>query len=127
MSLKDKYADVGEIGTALGVKNGRFDEENGKLVIAGVCAYAYDRDRIWDKIKTHEGWENEVQADISVEKTDVYGIYEVKPGDTLGGIAKQYFGNAGKYPLLQEANKDLIKDPNVIQVGWKIKLPNKDA
>lgn len=127
MSLKEKYADVGELGQALNVQDGWFDEADGKLKIGGKAAYQYDKDRIWDKIKAHEGWEDEVEADISVVNDDAYGIYEVQPGDTLGGIAKQYFGNAGKYTVLHEHNKDVISDPNMIQVGWKIKLPWKEG
>lgn len=127
MTLKEKYAKVGELGVALAVADGWFDEAGGKLKVGGKAAYQYDKDRIWDLIKTHEGWEKEVVADITVVNKDAYGIYEIKSGDTLGAIAKQYFGNAGKYPLIAEANKELIKDPNKIQVGWKIKLPWREG
>lgn len=50
-------------------------------------------------------------------------IYEVKKGDTLGKIAAHFYGDAKLYPLIYEANKNLIKDPNLIQVGWKLKIP----
>ena len=127
MSLKEKYAKVGELGVALAVQDGWFDEVDGKLKVGGRAAYQYDKDRIWDLIKEHEGWEQEVVAEVSVEHDDCYGIYEIVSGDTLGGIAKKYFGNPGKYTLLHEANKDVIEDPNRIQVGWKIKLPWKEG
>ena len=127
MSLKEKYADVGALGTKLGVRDGHFDEADGKLRMGGIASYKYDVDRIWDAIKAHDGWETEVEASITFDCKDCYGIYEVSSGDTLGGIAKEYFGNVGDYPRLHEANRDVISDPNVIQVGWKLKLPWRDG
>jgi len=40
------------------------------------------------------------------------GTYTVKPGDTLGGIARQVYGSAAKYTLIAEANR--ITDPRRI-------------
>ena len=51
-------------------------------------------------------------------------VYEVKKGDTLGKIALHFYGDAKKYPLIVQANQPLIKDPNLIQVGWKLKIPS---
>lgn len=50
-------------------------------------------------------------------------IYEVQKGDTLGKIAAYFYGDAKLYTLIFEANQNLIKDPNLIQVGWKLKIP----
>lgn len=49
--------------------------------------------------------------------------YEVKPGDTLSKIAKKYYGNAMKYPVIFEANREIIKDPNLIYPGQKLRIP----
>ena len=43
--------------------------------------------------------------------------------DTLGGIAKRFYGNASKYTRIHAANKELIPDPNKIYPGQKIKIP----
>lgn len=50
-------------------------------------------------------------------------IYEIVSGDTLGAIAKRYYGNASKYTKIFEANKDIISDPNKIYPGQKIRIP----
>ena len=50
--------------------------------------------------------------------------YTVKRGDTLWNIAKKYYGNGAKYPTIVNANKKTIKNPNVIQVGWVLTIPN---
>lgn len=56
-----------------------------------------------------------------------YIEYTVKPGDCLWNITKRYLGKGSLYPKLVEANKDrypsLLKNPNLIYPGWKLKIP----
>jgi nucleoid-associated protein YgaU len=52
-------------------------------------------------------------------------IYEVKSGDSLSKIAKREYGNANDWKRIFEANKDIIKDPNKIVPGQKLKIPPK--
>ena len=51
--------------------------------------------------------------------------HTVKKGDTLSAIAKRYYGSGAKqyYELIQSANKDLIKDVNLIYPGQVLKIP----
>ncbi len=49
--------------------------------------------------------------------------YTIVKGDTLSKIAKHHYGDAGKWKALFEANRDVIKNPDLIQIGWVIKLP----
>jgi nucleoid-associated protein YgaU len=51
--------------------------------------------------------------------------YEVKPGDSLSKIAQQEYGNATEWNRIFEANKDVLKDPNKIFPGQKLKIPAK--
>lgn len=51
-------------------------------------------------------------------------IHEVVKGDTLSAIAKKYLGNANLYMKIFEANRDTLKDPNVIQPGQRLRIPN---
>jgi len=126
MSLKDKYAAALKLGEELKVKASDVKEEGGKLIIKGLAEYGIDRDHIWDAIKKQAGWEKEIVADIKVEKTDVYGYWTVKSGDSLSRIAKDVYDDAGKYSKIYEANKATIGDnPNLIKPGQKLVLPNK--
>ena len=50
-------------------------------------------------------------------------IHEVKSGDSLSKIAKQEYGDANKWPQIFDANKDILKDPNKIFPGQKLKIP----
>ncbi len=52
-------------------------------------------------------------------------IYEVKPGDSLSRIAKAEYGNANEWNRIYEANKDILKDPDKIYPGQKLKIPPK--
>jgi nucleoid-associated protein YgaU len=49
--------------------------------------------------------------------------YIIKKGDTLSAIAKQYYGKANDYPRIFEANREVIKDANLIFPGQKIRIP----
>ena len=50
-------------------------------------------------------------------------FYDVKPGDSLSKIAKQFYGDANKYNLIFEANRPLIKDADDIYPGQKLRIP----
>lgn len=52
-------------------------------------------------------------------------IYEVVSGDSLSKIAKREYGDAKLWPRIFEANKDLLKDPDKILPGQKLKIPPK--
>ena len=50
-------------------------------------------------------------------------FHTVVSGDTLGAIAKTYYGNAGKYPVIFEANKPMLTDPDKIYPGQVLRIP----
>ena len=49
--------------------------------------------------------------------------YIIKSGDTLSAIAKQFYGDANQYPKIFDANREVIKDANLIFPGQKIRIP----
>ncbi len=49
--------------------------------------------------------------------------YTVKSGDSLSKIAKNFYGDAQKWHKIHEANLDQIKNPDLIEVGWVLKIP----
>lgn len=49
--------------------------------------------------------------------------YTVQKGDSLSKIALREYGDAQQWHRIYEANRDLIKDPDLIQPGWTLKLP----
>jgi hypothetical protein len=125
MALADKYGDVLGLAQELKVKNGNWKEEGGKIHMWGTTEYQLEANLLWDKIKEHAGWEHEVVADLRAEKSDIYGYYEVKGGDSLSKIAKRFYGDPNKYGVIFDANKDLLKNPDVIHPGQRLRIPNK--
>lgn len=52
-------------------------------------------------------------------------VHTVAKGDNLSKIAKHYYGNANEWKRIFEANKDVLKDPDKIFPGQKLKIPPK--
>jgi nucleoid-associated protein YgaU len=59
------------------------------------------------------------------EIKEVTEFYTIKSGDSLSKIAKVYYGNAMKYPVIFEANREVIKDANLIYPGQVIRIPKQ--
>jgi nucleoid-associated protein YgaU len=49
--------------------------------------------------------------------------YTVQPGDTLSKISQKFYGDAGRYMDIFYANRDKIEDPNKLEVGWELSIP----
>jgi nucleoid-associated protein YgaU len=49
--------------------------------------------------------------------------YTVQKGDTLSKIAKSHYGDANQWRKIYEANKERIKNPDLIQPGWVLTIP----
>ena len=50
--------------------------------------------------------------------------YTVVAGDNLSKIAKHFYGDANKWKRIFEANRDTIKNPDVIHPGQVLKIPD---
>ena len=71
---------------------------------------------------------NEVEAaELELEEGQVVEeavtFYTIKKGDTLWAIASEHLGNGARYPEIFEANKEVIKDPDLIYPGQQIRIP----
>ncbi|WP_299779525.1 LysM peptidoglycan-binding domain-containing protein [uncultured Formosa sp.] len=125
MTAKAKYQDVLDLGESLNIQNGDVSEENGVLKVKGTAKTQYDKNQIWDKIKAIGGESpTDIMANISVEDTSVFHRHTVKSGDTLGKIAKQYYGDASKYQAIFKANTNILKNPDVIYPDQELIIPN---
>src|SRR5690606_25910066 len=66
-----------------------------------------------------------VDDQMSVEHAEPEAqFHTVIKGDTLGKIAKKYYGNAMKYPIIFEANKPMLTDPDKIYPGQVLRIPS---
>lgn len=54
---------------------------------------------------------------------DVKQYHEVKKGETLWKISEKYYGDGSLYKKIFEANRDILKNPDLIKVGQKLHIP----
>ncbi|MCP4649825.1 MAG: LysM peptidoglycan-binding domain-containing protein [PVC group bacterium] len=52
-----------------------------------------------------------------------FTTYVVQKNDTLGKVSKKVYGTAAKWQMIYEANKDVLKNPNKIYPGQKLRIP----
>lgn len=57
------------------------------------------------------------------EAVDLQQTYTVVAGDSLSKISKHFYGDASKWKSIWEANKEQIKNPDLIQVGQVLTIP----
>jgi nucleoid-associated protein YgaU len=96
----------GDTATVSGLVDDQAEREKVVLAVGNVVGIARVDDRLEAKKK-----EPEAQ------------MHTVVSGDTLSKIAKKYYGNAGKYPVIFEANKPMLKDPDKIYPGQVLRIP----
>jgi|TARA_R110001632_G_scaffold33772_10_gene86567 nucleoid-associated protein YgaU len=123
--VKAKYQGLLDLGQKLNIQNGDVKEENGVLHVSGTAANQYEKNIMWDAIKA-AGGENpsDIVADIKVADTAVYARHTVERGETLGKIAKHYYGDPMKYKAIFAANSDILKNPDVIHPDQELIIPN---
>ena len=122
---KAKYQAVLDLGEQLNIKDGKVEESAEKLMIWGTASTPYEKDALWNKIKEIGGDSpSDIMADIKVEDDSVYARHTVVSGETLGKIAKHYYGNASKYNAIFEANTDKLKSADLIYPDQELVIPN---
>jgi nucleoid-associated protein YgaU len=130
MGLRDKYSYA--IQTAKNLRmQGSADERDGKLYFHGTVQTQDEANQIWNAIKTIPDWQQDIVADVRA--TGAAGVassaaarpatYTVKPGDTLSKIAKHVLGDANAYMEIFDLNRDQLSDPDRIQPGQVLKIP----
>ena len=113
--------------------------EGTKLFIRGVAPQADAKNRVWDQIKLIDASYSDLICDLSVSQaqqapaTMTAGAaasggqnqrhYTVKPGDTLSKISRQFYGDANQYTRIFNANRDILRDPNTINPGQELVIP----
>ncbi|MFC0778747.1 LysM peptidoglycan-binding domain-containing protein [Flavobacterium sp. HJSW_4] len=121
MSLQDKYKEVADLASQLGIENLQIREQDNVLYIDGKAKTAADKDKLW---KAYEKIDPDYRsADVVMNIEVEEGVsreYTVERGDSLSKIAKAY---GVTWQDIFEANKDIISNPDLIQPGWKLKIP----
>jgi len=123
----------------------KFRFANQSITVSGTLAQESDRQKILDVLATLPGIES-VQDEMAVvaepapqaaapteptatsaagePATDGGRSYTVASGDTLWRISELMYGSGSHYMKIFEANTDLLKDPDHIFPGQKLRIPD---
>ena len=126
MALQDKYRELVTAAQSAGVSNLQVREQDRVLYIDGVAPSEEIKQRLWDIYGKIDPDYRSADLVMNVKVTQGAGgtkEYTVVSGDNLSKIGKKF--NL-KWKDIFEANKDKIKDPDHIEPGWKLKIPQSN-
>lgn len=136
--LKQRYQTVLTTADQEQIQFHNLHVQDNKLYIKATAPSEEAKNKFWDQIKLVNSNADDITADISVDTSRAVGAaagggqggggqtYEVKSGDNLSKISKQFYGDANEYMRIFYANRDKLKDPDMIQVGQKLAIPPDD-
>jgi len=135
-TLKMKYQSVLNEVERQQIQLQNLHVQDNKLFIKGIAPSDDAKNKIWEQIKlVDQNWQNDLTADFSVDQSRAMGAtagggqgqsgqtYTVKAGDNLSKISKQFYGDANEYMKIFYANRDKLNDPDKIQVGQQLNIP----
>ncbi|MFB3923697.1 MAG: LysM peptidoglycan-binding domain-containing protein [Terriglobia bacterium] len=130
--LKLKYQSVLRLIEQKGLRLHNLHVQDNKLFVKASAGTEALKNDIWNQIKLVDPSYADLTCDIVIDPSltppppaaPAVKTYTVQAGDSLSKIAKQFYGNANTYMKIFEANKDQLSDPNKIQVGQVLKIPN---
>ena len=113
--------------------------EDNKLLIRGLAPSGEAANAVWNQVKLISPDLDDLTLDIQVDQAQAQAAvatgegrpsgqtYTVKSGDTLSRISKQFYGDPNEYMLIFYANRDKLRDPDLIQVGQQLVIPPKPS
>jgi nucleoid-associated protein YgaU len=105
------------------IQNLNVEFNNGVVTLTGSCDSAATREKavlLAGNVKGVSQVDDRLTSPPPVEQTV---FYTVKSGDSLSKIAKALLGDGNKWPKIFEANKEVIKNPDLIYPGQQLRIP----
>lgn len=116
--IKDKVT-----GSAKGVENVEVEEKGDTIILKGKAKTRAEAEKAIIAAGNTPGV-SKIEAQIEIEEDGPEAtFYTVQSGDTLSKIAKEHYGDAGKYPVIFEANRPMLSDPDKIYPGQMLRIP----
>lgn len=121
MSVKDKYKELTDLATNLGIANLQVREQDNVLYVDGTAKSAEDKEKLWSAYGKIDPDFRSADVVMNIDVTEgTTTEYVVKSGDSLSKIGKAH---GVSWEAIFEANRDIVKNPDLIQPGWKLKIP----
>jgi nucleoid-associated protein YgaU len=135
--LKQKYQTVLTTADNEHIQFQNLHVQDNKLFIRGIAPSEEAKNKFWDQIKLVNPSGDDITVDITVDSSRGMGAaagggqgggqtYEVKSGDNLSKISKQFYGDPNEYMRIFYANRDKLRDPDKIQIGQQLVIPPDD-
>lgn len=121
MAIQNKYQSLINAAKTAGASNLEVREQDNVLYIDGQVPSEAVKKQLWDEYNRLDP--DYRSGDLVLNLNIAPGAeqeYEVVSGDSLSKIGKRY---GVSWKKIYEANRDKIKDPDLIQPGWKLKIP----
>ncbi len=107
-----------------GIEGLKVSYENGVVSLSGEAASAEAMEKAVLMAGNIQGVsEVRVNGLAAPQPTEEAEYHVIAKGETLSALAKRYYGDSNAYPRIFEANREVIKDPDLIFVGQKIRIP----
>ncbi len=123
MALQNKYQSLINTAKTAGTTNLEVREQDNVLYIDGQVPSESVKKQLWDEYNRLDP--DYRSGDLVLNLNIAAGgaqeeEYEVESGDSLSKIGERY---GVSWKEIYEANRDKIKNPDLIQPGWKLKIP----
>ena len=124
--LKQKYTSVLNAINQNGVRLSHVHIQDNKLYVEGAAPSEAIKNRIWDQVKLVDPSYSDLTLNLNVDPSlaPKQQVYTVAAGDSLSAIAKKFYGNANEYMKIFNANRDQLKDPNMVKPGQQLVIPS---
>jgi len=102
-----------------------YDGSTGTVTVSGVAPDQQTREKsllCCGNVKNVQSVNDQMTVEQSQPEAQYYTVVK---GDTLSKISKQYYGDPNKYNAIFEANKPMLKTPDLIYPGQMLRIPPK--
>ncbi len=138
--LSQKYASVLNFADQQQIQFQNLHVEDDNLLIRATAPSQEVANQLWDQVKLVNPSLDDITLDLKVSEqrtqgaavgnqesnigqTSAVSTYTVKSGDTLSKISQQFYGDSNEYMRIFYANRDQLRDPDKIQVGQQLTIP----
>ena len=135
--LKQKYQAALTLADREQIQFYNLHVQDNKLYMRGIAPTLEARNKLGEQLKLVNPNEDDVIAEIDIRETQAQAqaasvgggstptvTHTVQAGDTLSKISQDYYGNPAEYMRVFYANRDKLKDPDHIQVGQQLTIPD---
>jgi nucleoid-associated protein YgaU len=93
--------------------------------LAGIALSTASKTPAENNVAVNDTTKNQKPEETVSDEYDIYTVqyFKDKAKDCLWFIAGKFYKNPKKWPTIYKANKDQIKNPDLIRPGWKLKVP----